>query len=523
MNNASTQAFIHSMIFARANNIKLVQNKDNQYFFTWKFNNRKFVLANKNTEKPKGDFYYIAAGLHNLKNVYTYQFIRNEICNRTEDILNEFYCYKEIGCVEHKENFYKYNYETKKIGLGSSKSEMDIYTFLKQQMDPSGVTGLTQDEIMYYFQEKFNFKTKYKFFYNIDSSRVEALDIFLKTQHENIQSNKDNYLIALKIFNEIYQEHLFSKDGKTALKYLNNRGLDNEEIKRLGLGLGFNGSLTNENEMLSLIKTKINALSEDEKSKLHVNFGVMIYDKIGLIIPKKYELLDSMANRITFPIKNASNELVAFAGRTFNNSNENIPKYFLTKTNLLWKKSDVVYGLNEAKNNLEHSNINYITVVEGFMDAIALNKIGVPAVALMGVNCSDEQVKEISKLNNPVMVALDFDLAGQSNNKIVADKIEEGVSLSCDVLCLNKPEFMDSKDFDEYINQKDQHLSLEQKKELLSNYYILQTRRNFAKEIGIDAIKIQDEEDEYRLVKENILSKKNKIMNDLGDNFDVGI
>ena len=79
----------------------------------------------------------------------------------------------------------------------------------------------------------------------------------------------------------------------------------------------------------------------------------------------------------------------------------------------LFKKGDVVYGLNLARLDISHAD--RACVVEGNTDVIALRQAGFkPVVACMGTALTEHQLRELSRLTKRLWLAFDGDAAGES-------------------------------------------------------------------------------------------------------------
>lgn len=452
-------------LYAQDHNVSLVI-INNKKYFTWEIDNTKYALGNVKTPKPDGKYVYFNRGLDYLPKVYSFHNNKRLIKKHTEDILNEYFGLDKFNLIQVKENNYTLNRKTKKLSLGYRDSEIDIFQFLKNCIDNDGTKGIGENELICYFQDKLGFKEKYPF-YAISTAKLEIIDKFLENKKLEVDKDLKYFNIIYNAYNRLYQKHLFSKEGEEALKYLNNRGINNEEIKNRGIGFGFYGDVF-ETNLAKVIREEIeNSLTKDEidnyqkwREKFEA-YNPELY--LGLLSENKTSRYDSMSNRITIPIRDKDNKIVAYGGRLFKESSS-LSKYSLTKTSAMWQKSNNVFGYVDAKYNL--TNSNSLLIVEGFMDAMALNKIGVPAVALMGVNCSSKQAELISSLNaEKIYVALDFDFAGQINNEKVRDAlVKEGLD---NVSIYIKSEWIDTKDFDEYINQEYKHFDFDIKKEII--------------------------------------------------------
>jgi DNA primase len=112
----------------------------------------------------------------------------------------------------------------------------------------------------------------------------------------------------------------------------------------------------------------------------------------------------SMSGRIVFEIHNTRGELVAYAGRSIDDSE---PKYKFPpgfhKSLELWNLHRLIGG---------GEKLTTVIVVEGFFDCIAVHKAGYPCVALMGSSLSDEQEKLLCSHFTGAVLLFDGDDAG---------------------------------------------------------------------------------------------------------------
>jgi DNA primase len=151
-------------------------------------------------------------------------------------------------------------------------------------------------------------------------------------------------------------------------------------------------------------------------------YSIEELDKAGIILRSGTDFLDRYANRITFPIYNEFNEVVAFSARRIND-NDN-PKYLLTPTSDIFNKSEILYNYQNAAR--EAKRVGYIYLCEGFMDVFAMYQAGEKAaVALMGVALTKENAKKIKRLGVEVRLCLDGDNAGQEGQLNMIERLEE--------------------------------------------------------------------------------------------------
>lgn len=165
----------------------------------------------------------------------------------------------------------------------------------------------------------------------------------------------------------------------------------------------------------------------------------------------KLALLDSFRDyfydgRVIIPIRAANSgsadaKVIGFAGRSLHATPpEGNPKYLLT---VGFDKSHHLFNANDAfrsvEKTLKDGQSAKIYLVEGFLDALRLQSLGVPAVALMGISLSNQQLNLLKGLAENVtgtgalayVVFLDSDAAGFSGaNRLIRRLLDlQGVDL----------------------------------------------------------------------------------------------
>lgn len=144
---------------------------------------------------------------------------------------------------------------------------------------------------------------------------------------------------------------------------------------------------------------------------LHEKKGYSVEDIIaaGLAIPGERGPYDRFRNRIIFPIRNARGEVIGFGGRALDDAQ---PKYLNTPETPLFKKSEVLYGLDLARDAIRSAN--RAIVVEGYVDVITAHQYGFRnVVAPLGTALSKAHINQLKRLTDQVYLALDADAAGQ--------------------------------------------------------------------------------------------------------------
>jgi DNA primase len=121
--------------------------------------------------------------------------------------------------------------------------------------------------------------------------------------------------------------------------------------------------------------------------------------------------------RIMFPIFDVLGNVIAFTGRALGEAQ---PKYLNSPESPLYNKSRVLYGLNFARTGIKEKN--YIVLVEGQMDVIALHQHGITqAVASSGTAVTEAQLLILSKYADNFLLAFDNDAAGLTVTKKVIE------------------------------------------------------------------------------------------------------
>src|SRR6516162_7282874 len=181
-------------------------------------------------------------------------------------------------------------------------------------------------------------------------------------------------------------------EGKAARAYLEDRGLDKDASSRFGIGYSPSGG----DALLRHLKSQY-------PEKLLVESGLISRDQSG-------RLFDRFRRRITFPIANESGKIVAFGCRALGDDQ---PKYLNSPESPIYSKSNVLYHMDRAKEGIRRQD--FAVLVEGYMDAIAVARVGISnVVASCGTSLAEQQIKLLSRFTKRVVVNYDPDAAGQS-------------------------------------------------------------------------------------------------------------
>ena len=256
-------------------------------------------------------------------------------------------------------------------------------------------------------------------YYNkIESTKKDMKDIMYKL-------NRD---VGLFYHNNLIE--LLKEDRNDVKDYIISRKLDIKTINKFGIGYSTGKE--------SLYDYLIRLGYSDEEIMAS---DIILKSKTG----RKY---DRFFDRIMFPIFDIRDRTIAFGGRAFGEKvkNKTVPKYYNSQESDIYHKGKTLYLMNFAKRN----KVENIIIVEGYMDAIALQKFGFNnAVASLGTALTENQARLIKKYTDNVIIGYDQDGAGQAATLRGLD-ILANHGLNVKVLKLDRE---DVKDPDEYLNK----------------------------------------------------------------------
>lgn len=276
----------------------------------------------------------------------------------------------------------------------------------------------------------FNFVKDYKHISYYDAVKEVAdkagIKVDIDTRKPIINDKYNDLYQIYDISNKFYQNNLNTSLGKIAKKYLEDRHIDDDIIKKFQIGLSFN-----DNKLTKLLVSK----GYTENTIVNSGIGVMFNNNIN----------DIYKDRIMFPLWDINGKTIGFSGRIYEGNDTS--KYINTKETDIFKKGSLLYNYDNARKSILDKD--EVIIVEGFMDVIRLYTIGIEnVIASMGTAITKEQVKLIRKLTNNVVLMFDGDKAGRkATNSFI--EVSKDIDFNLKVVRLEE-----DLDPDDYILKK---------------------------------------------------------------------
>lgn len=201
---------------------------------------------------------------------------------------------------------------------------------------------------------------------------------------------------------EFYMAKLREPEAEMARKYLTDRNFDGNAAQQFGCGYAPAGwdTLT--------------------KHLLRKGFDVKELEAAGLSRQGQRGPIDRFHRRLLWPIRNLGGDVIGFGARKLFDDDTMPGKYINTPETLLYKKSQVLFGLDHAKREIAKGH--QAVVVEGYTDVMAMHLAGVKtAVASCGTAFGDEHLALLRRLlmddnfwRGEIIYTFDGDAAGQA-------------------------------------------------------------------------------------------------------------
>ncbi|WP_018683110.1 DNA primase [Actinokineospora enzanensis] len=230
------------------------------------------------------------------------------------------------------------------------------------------------------------------------------------TSVQRDRGTRSRLVDAHKAAAEFYAEQLRSPDAVKAREFLAERGFDETAATTFGCGFAPAGwdRLT--------------------KHLLGRGFEIAELIKGGLSREGRQGPIDRFHRRLLWPIRDIGGDVVGFGARRLFDDDQIQAKYLNTSESPIYKKSQVLFGLDMAKREI--AKRHQVVVVEGYTDVMAMHAAGVPtAVASCGTAFGGEHIKVLRRLlmdddafRGEVIFTFDGDEAGQKAAKKAFDE-----------------------------------------------------------------------------------------------------
>jgi DNA primase len=271
-------------------------------------------------------------------------------------------------------------------------------------------------------------------------SFLQALEMLAKRAHlemprsprpQNSEESSENknrlYEIVAWAENEFHECLLKAPAGERARRYLADRGISGLSISQFKLGY-------------------------------HPDNWQWLLDKArGRYTPQQLALVklagerdgnngyfDYFVDRVMFPIRDAQQRPVAFGGRILPDSKQSeMGKYWNSVENLLFKKSQMLYALDHARDSISKSKT--AVVVEGYTDCIMAHQHGLTNfVATLGTALNESHVTNLKRFAQRVVLVFDGDTPG----KLASEKaLPKFLAQEIDLRILTLPDNLDPAEF----------------------------------------------------------------------------
>ena len=225
--------------------------------------------------------------------------------------------------------------------------------------------------------------------YGIEVEETERTD-----EQKEKATQKENLFIVSDYAKEYFHKTLLNvEEGKAiGLSYFKERGFTQETIEKFSLGYSLD---------------KWDAFTNTAIKK---GYQLEFLEKTGLTIVKGEKQFDRFKGRVIFPIQSMSGRTLGFGGRILTNDKK-AAKYLNSPESDIYHKSDVLYGLYQAKSVISKEDNCYM--VEGYTDVLQFNQSGIiNVVSSSGTALTPNQIRLINRLTKNITVLYDGDDAG---------------------------------------------------------------------------------------------------------------
>lgn len=214
-------------------------------------------------------------------------------------------------------------------------------------------------------------------------------------------SGRARLLAANTAAAEFFRAELLTPEADSARQFLGERGFDAGAAAHFGVGYAPRG-------WEGLLKAlTAQGFTRDELAAA------------GLVSTGQRGVYDRFRGRLIWPIRDVAGQTIGFGARKLYDDDPG-PKYLNTPETQVYKKAQVLYGLDLAKRDIVRADPRRVVVVEGYTDVMACHLAGVTtAVATCGTAFGAEHITVLRRVmgddssSGEVVFTFDPDAAGQ--------------------------------------------------------------------------------------------------------------
>ena len=278
---------------------------------------------------------------------------------------------------------------------------------------------------------------------------------------EEREKQWNEYSEIFKLYVEFYHKELLqNKEYNFAREYLKRRNLSKKEVEDFKIGY-----VPHSPNFFENIKSKFN-------EKIIIDTGLFYFDE------KKNRYVERFKDRIIFPINSITGQPIALGGRTIKENNY-LAKYINSPETPFFKKGSNLYNLDYARKL--SNKVEYVYLVEGYMDVVSLNSKGIEnVVANLGTSLTDRQVLVLNQFYDDLIICFDGDESGYKAALRAAENLIKELKPEKQISFLFLP---DKEDPDSFVNKngKDFFIEFTKEKKISIHNFIFSHYKNEAK------------------------------------------
>ncbi|MEX8057923.1 DNA primase [Microbacterium sp. 16-032] len=198
---------------------------------------------------------------------------------------------------------------------------------------------------------------------------------------------------------EYFRAQLMTPEADTGRRFLGDRGFDAGAAAHFGVGYAPKGWSHLMDHLLAQKFTRDELL------------------QAGLVSQGQRGVYDRFRGRLVWPIRDVTGQVIGFGARKLYDDDQG-PKYLNTPETPIYKKAQVLYGLDLAKRDISRSH--RVVVVEGYTDVMACHLAGITtAIASCGTAFGSDHITVLRRVmgddssSGEVVFTFDPDAAGQ--------------------------------------------------------------------------------------------------------------